>query len=154
PLWLVGFLVGATGMRLGHGTNATLEILTSSPDFSTEIRIRHSRGGWSAAPRLEVLMDTATSTCALSPESDSKPASVIVPTDFDCAFLITSMKGCCAGRTGRRTDPSPSPEHAEHRPRRAASRSSSDSARTAARPEETVAVAHGPDATDMPGTPA
>src|ERR1700739_4544696 len=90
---MVGFLVGS-GMRLGHGTKATLETLTSSPDFSIEIRIRHSRGCWSSAPRLEVLWDPATRTCALWRESDSRPASVIVPTDFDCAFLSTSMKGC------------------------------------------------------------
>src|ERR1700730_15731793 len=75
-----------------HGTNTTFDTLASSPTDRTSIRMRHSRGA-SSPPAVRDLTATATSTWAESPRWDSSPASVTVPSDFDCAALTTSMNG-------------------------------------------------------------
>src|SRR5262249_4401905 len=79
---------------LTHGTNSTLLTLASSPTFSTTIRILHPLVACSGAPAFEGLTVTATSTCASFLDSGSRPASAMVPTDFDCACLTTSTNGC------------------------------------------------------------
>ena len=74
--------------NLGDGSMENVTARTGLAD------VADTRGACSGAPALEVLTVTATSTWALSPFSDSRPAAAISPADFDFACLTTSTNGC------------------------------------------------------------